>query len=310
MKNIWVLGSSNIDLICHVDEMPVSGNTIQSGDLIQSTGGKGANQAYCISYWGIPVNFIGAVGDDANGKILLEKLRSSGIGIDNISCIENCSSGSAIVLVNSRGENCIIVSPGANRRVPKDIFDEIPTTSGDFLIAQLEVNVDAVEQSFISASERGVTTILNPSPMKPLDDKKLRESILRHTSVLVANSHEAAELGNEKVFDLPSAEKCARKLMELGPKIVVITLGKTGSFLMNADDSHFAEAIDVAVVDTQGAGDAFLGAFIARMVRGDDFSDCLDFANIVSSYSVGIHGSTQVSLPPKNDPFLDKWKQI
>jgi ribokinase len=310
MKNTWVLGSSNMDLICHVDEMPVSGNTIQSGDLIQSTGGKGANQAYCISYWGIPVSFLGAVGDDTNGKTLVEKLRNSGVDVDSVRFIENCSSGTAIVMVNSRGENCIVVSPGANCRVPRGIFDEVTAKAGDFLIAQLEVNIDAVEQSFISASKRGVTTVLNPSPMKPLQAIKLRDSILRHTSVLVANSHEAAELGNERVFDLPSAEKCAKRLMKLGPKVVVITLGKTGSFLMSTGGSHFIEAIDVDVVDTQGAGDAFLGAFIARMVKEDDLSDCLDFANIVSSYSVGIHGSTQVSLPPKNDPYLAKWRQV
>ncbi len=308
MNKVWVLGSSNLDIICQVDEIPISGNTIEAENMTQSTGGKGANQAYGISYWGVPVEFLGAVGDDGNGDRLLEKLQESGVGVQNVQSVQNCSSGTAIVLVNSRGENCIVFNPGANHKVPKDIVDSIPVQSGDFLVAQLEVNTDAVEYSFISASKRGLTTVLNPSPMKPLRDSNVRNAIMKHSTVLVANSHEASELGNVEVVDVSSAEKCAEKLLKVGPKVVVITLGKTGSFLMSSAGSHFVKAIDIEVVDTQGAGDAFLGAFVARMANGDELVDCLDFANIVSSYSVGRHGSTQVSLPQTNNPFLGKWK--
>jgi ribokinase len=210
-----------------------------------------------------------------------------------------------VVYVDPRGDNCIVVHPGANHRVPTDIYDSVQFRQGELLLSQLEVNLDAVGAAFDSARRRGVTTVLNPSPLKEIPD-----TLLRDTSMLVANVQEAQELGGVTITDVSTARSCAAALRQRGPDKVAITLGKEGAILCDGAECCYVRGIEVESVDTQGAGDAFLGAFVARLAHGESDDEALAFGNRVAAYSVTRRGTTQRSLPDRNDPFLSARQEI
>ena len=305
MKHVSVLGSSNIDLTYQVTRIPDVGSTVEASDFARGTGGKGANQAYAVAYWGVPVSFIGAVGDDENGATLVAQLRDFGIDVTNLITVGGAPSGTAVVYVDPQGDNCIVVHPGANHRVPTDICDTVRFTEGDLLLSQLEVNLDAVIAGFDAARRRGATTVLNPSPLKPIP-----ETLLQGTSILVANVQEAEELSGLRITGVSSARSCAIALRKRGPEKVAITLGGAGAIFLNGAECSYVEGVKLETVDTQGAGDAFLGAFVARLALGDPEAEALAFGNLVAAYSVTMRGSTQRSLPERNDPFLSKEQRI
>ena len=290
MKNkIWFLGSSNVDIIYRVKEIPLVDYTIQAKSCVIATGGKGANQAIAASKYGANVNFIGAVGDDSNGKILLKVLKTNGINIENVTIVKNVHSGNAVILVDDEGSNCIIVYPGANHNVPVDIYPNF--MEGDMLVAQLEVNMSAVEYYFKLAKKK-MYTILNPSPFIFLS-----QELLKKTDIIIVNEVEAYKLGGVVVRGPETAKVCCKKIIKLGPSIVIITLGKMGVVVATNENAFHVPGYDVDVVDTQGAGDAFLGTFVAKLAQGATIEDATLFANMVASLSVTKMGSTQVSLP-------------
>jgi len=293
LKNkIWFLGSSNVDITYRVKEIPLVGYTIQAKSYVIATGGKGANQAIAASKYGANVNFIGAVGDDSNGKILLKVLKTNGINVENVTIVKNVHSGNAVILVDDGGSNCIIVYPGANHNVPVDIYPDF--MEGDMLVAQLEVNMSAVEYYFKLAkkAKKKIYTILNPSPFISLS-----QELLKKTDIIVVNEVEAYELGGVVVRGPETAKVCYKKIIKLVPTIVIITLGKMGVVVATNENAFHVPGYDVDVVDTQGAGDAFLGTFVAKLAQGATIEDATLFANMVAALSGTKMGSTQVSLP-------------
>lgn len=296
MRDAWVIGSSNIDLTYRVKRIPQVGSTELADSLRQGTGGKGANQAIALAHWGIPVHFIGAVGDDETGVLLSQKLGASGVDTTHLVKVKGESSGSAVIYVTEQGDNCIVVHPGANRRVPADLPKSLSIGKNDLVIAQMETNLDAVEAAFARAADCGARAILNPSPIDVLPSEILQ---LSHT--VIANEHEAAVLGRTSIDDVRSARECALNIMVRGPKVVAITLGPAGAVLVSATSSFHVAGIQTQIVDTQGAGDAFLGAFASRIAMDDDYAAAVRFANRVAAFCCTKHGSTQVSLPDADE---------
>lgn len=288
-NTVWILGSANIDATYRVKTLPGRGETLTASSCVTATGGKGANQACAAAHCGARVSFIGAVGRDDMGETLLEALRCRNIGTDCVTRAD-LNSGNAIIFVDDTGANCIVVYPGANRAIPADL--PVDFQPGDILAAQLEINLDAVEAYFVHAKACGATTVLNPSPYT-----ELPAALLANTDIVIANEYEAGALGGAEVADAASAKACAEKLLALGPKAVVVTLGGHGAVLRTADETVQAEGYRVPVADTQGAGDAFLGAFVAHIAAGRGYADALRFANAVGALAVTVHGSTQVSMP-------------
>ena len=295
-KNVWVLGSSNIDFTYRVKDLPLAGQTIQAESQVMATGGKGANQAIAAAHWGANVHFIGAVGDDANGKTLLEALTTRKVNIDHVYEICGVPSGNAVILVDDNGENSIIVYPGANQCVPVRACDQIHFREGDVLVSQLEVNLDAIECCFQRAKEQGGITVLNPSPYKPL-----LKRLLETTDIIVANTSEAFELGGVSVNDPQSARQCGQKILEAGPGTAIITMGEAGVVLVNYEKTIHFPGHKVHVVDGQGSGDAFLGTLLASLSQREIFEQAIAFANRVAAFSVTKRGSTQVSLPDQKE---------
>lgn len=293
-KKVWVLGSSNVDITYTVDNITGKGYTVYADSCTRATGGKGANQAVAAAHWGADVRFIGAVGDDDNGRVLLEVLKSHNIDYENVAVIGGIPSGNATISVDKSGANCITVYAGANRYVPLDF--PIPFAQGDILASQLEINMDAVEFYFEQAKKAGAYTVLNPSPIQPISNK-----LIEFTDLIVANELEAFEISGITVDGIETAKLCAEKIIELGLSSVIITLGKMGVFVVNGKQASYIPEFPVEVVDTQGAGDAFLGTLIAKLSLGVSIEDAAAFANIVASLSVTKRGTTQVSLPSKQE---------
>lgn len=293
-KRIWVLGSSNIDVTYRVKDIPLKGYTVRAKSCITATGGKGANQAVAAAHWGIDVSFIGAVGDDPNGETLLEVLRKRNINVSYVNTVKGVPSGNAVIFVDDKGSNCIIVYPGANQCVPVNLCPDF--SEGDILVAQLEVNMDAVGCYFMLARQKKMLTILNPSPYVPLS-----QELLKNTDIIVANETEAYELGGIPADDPESAKACAAKIISQGPGTVVITLGKLGVVVVKNEEAFYIPEYPVEVVDTQGAGDAFLGTFAAGIAQGNTVEDSALFANMVAALSVTKLGTTQASMPDLKD---------
>lgn len=299
MQKIWILGSSNIDMNYYLEELPLKGQTIHAENYTSATGGKGANQAWAASHWETEEGFIGAVGNDSSGEILQKRLADKGIDTTHISVVENSPSGSAVIYVDKNGNNCIVVHGGANLRIPLDAVMTIPYSVGDILLSQLEVNMDAVEAAFSKAHSSGVTTVLNPSPIRNLPD-----TLCENTDILVLNQHEAEQLSGSPVGNREEALLASTKMIARGIRTIVVTLGEDGVVLAEEDSHHFAEGVSVVPRDTQGAGDAFLGTLVAQISLGLQIQQAAEFANKVAAFTVTQLGSTQVSMPPANAPFL------
>ncbi len=233
------------------------------------------------------------VGADAFGADLIRNLRDNGIDTSLIEALSESPTGSAFVTVTPNGENAIIVSPGANRGFGSR---EVEAAAGDIrkarvLVAQLEVNVEAVESAARLAEESGAHFLLNLAPPREVPD-----ALLRLSDPLVVNEHEAAFL----LGDETSSDEAARRLLELGPASVVVTLGAEGAVLAAEGTTQRFPAPEVEVADTTGAGDAFVGALAAELTKGTPLEDAIPYAVLAGAFAVTREGA-QGSLPTPDE---------
>jgi ribokinase len=277
--DIVVLGSANADLVVTVPWRPSAGETVLGSDTAVLPGGKGANTAVAAGRIGGRVAFAGAVGTDQYGELLLESLRSSGVDTSLVRRRER-PTGIAYITVTPDGENAIVVSPGANATLTNH---DIEFGTARVLVASLEVPVPVVEHAVALAAARGVRPVLNLSPAAHLSAETL--SLL---DPLVVNEHEAAWL--------LGGEPDARRLLELGPRSVVITLGARGAVVADYQATVEIPAPKVDPVDTTGAGDAFAGALAVGLAAGNDLVAAAELAVRVAAISVTRPGA-QPSYP-------------
>ncbi len=232
--------------------MPSPGETVLGTSYAEFAGGKGLNQAVAAARSGARTAFVGAVGDDAAGHLLRTVLSDDGIEAAGVATVDE-PTGLAVIVVDDEGENMIVVTPGANRRVAP-----LGTVSARVLLAQLEVPLDAVEASFVTARRSGVTTVLNPAPAADLPP-----ILLRHCDVVVPNEHELTLLGG------------VDRLLSLGCRAVVVTRGAEGIEAHTADEVWHQAPFEVDAIDTTGAGDACCGGLAARLAAGDTLHDAV-----------------------------------
>ena len=221
--------------------------------------------------WVGDVALLGCVGDDGNGTMLLDSLRESGVDVSHVQVLQGVATGSAMIAVDDSGENCIIVSPGANGRlsaVDVEAADEFFDTAGDssMLTLCLEVSIDAVKAAAREAHERGARVVLNLSPYA-----KVGADVLDLADLLVVNAHELADLTEQPDFEplgdwTAVVEATRAALGETGPRTVVVTLGADGARTIDLDSGEVSDQIPspkITPVDTTGAGDAFVGVLAA-----------------------------------------------
>ena len=245
-----------------VSALPKQGETIFGSGVATDMGGKGLNQALAIHRAGVDVLLAGAVGADAEGSLICEFLEEQGIGIDHIAKLDGADSGRAHITVGEGGKNTIVVIPGANAQLGEGHVEALlEATDASLMVANLEAPLSTVAQAFELAQQKGIRTVLNPSPMQA-DMARL----LAAADILVLNEEEATALaGPVQESDQPA--ELAQYLRTLGPDVVVLTMGSEGSYYVDGATSFHVPALDVDVVDTTAAGDTFLGYLAAGLVH-------------------------------------------
>jgi ribokinase len=297
MKRIIVIGSSNTDMVIKTEKLPAPGETILGGKFLMNPGGKGANQAVAASRLGGKVTFISKRGNDLFGNQAVGLLMREGVDTQYIVKDLVLPSGVALITVDSTGENSIVVAPGSNGNLLKEDVPSVIFDTGKFeiLLLQLEIPIDTVEYSAVSASEHGIKVILNPAPARELSD-----NLLKHTWLITPNETEAEAITGLRITDITSVERAAELIQERGVKNVIITLGEAGEYIKSENYTGLIPGIKVKPVDTTAAGDVFNGALAVAISEGSDLMDAVVFANKAASISVTRMGA-QASAPYRNE---------
>ena len=290
---VVVFGSINLDLVTRVPRMPSPGETLIGSGFASYPGGKGANQALAAARAGAVVQMYGAVGRDAAASSALALLRAGSVDLAGVHAVD-APTGCATILVDDTGENAIVVVPGANEKVDPDAVPDAVLTPGAVLLLQQEVPPSANAALAARAARAGTRIVLNAAPARPLN-----RELLAMLATLIVNENEAAALG--PLFGWPgeagafaSAAAAAIDGLE-----VVVTLGTAGAISVRGHDRIHVPAPNVQVIDTTGAGDAFVGAFAAALDAGDDRPKALSIAVASGSLACAMHGA-QPSLPTRD----------
>lgn len=299
---ITVVGSSNVDMVVKTDRIPRPGETVIGGDFIMVPGGKGANQAVCAAKLGADVTLVARVGDDVFGRMSVENFQKVGVRTDYVIMDSQHPNGIALITVDSKGENAIVVAPGANHALsPADVELARSAIEGSqILVLQLEIPPDTVQCAIELANSASVRVLLNPAPVRRLPD-----GLLAQVDVLVPNQHEAAYLVGEESGEHINPESAAHRLRKLGIPMVAITLGSAGVFVSSEQGEGFVEAFKVNAVDTTAAGDAFIGALACAIAEDMPIMDAVRFATKVAAISVTRMGA-QSSMPSREE--VDAWQ--
>lgn len=282
MSSVIVVGSANVDQVFRVERIPSPGETVLSTGFSTARGGKGQNQAVAAARAGAPTAFIAALGDDAFGSDTRAGLIDDGVDVMGVRSLD-AATGTALIAVDSVGENTIIVEAGANRLlVDLQSADAAAIAASSVLAMQLEIPLETVIAAARIARAGGTTVMLNAAPIRDLPAE-----LLSSLDILVVNEHEASHLAGERDW---------RELTEQVP-VVVVTLGSEGALLLRrGSDEVRVAAPSVHAVDATGAGDTFCGAFAAGLAEDMELEQALRFAVTAASLSVQSYGAVP-SIP-------------
>lgn len=298
-SGILVVGSSNIDMVVKTSHLPGPGQTVLGGDFFMNGGGKGANQAVAAARLNPKgqVRFLTKLGSDSLGSQTREQLTKEGIDPRYILTDPAAPSGVALITVDHKGENCIVVAPGANANLSeKDIetaSEAIDTAA--IILVQLEIPLNTVTALVETATKHNKPVILNPAPARPLPD-----DLLGKITIITPNETEAELLTGIPVTDSETATRAAQALKARGIHTVIITLGKNGVLLHNDTATIHLPAPKVEVVDTTAAGDVFNGALAVALAAGNPLEAAARFANHAAALSTTRLGA-QSSAPTKQE---------
>ena len=293
---ILVIGSSNTDLVVRTEKMPKPGETLLGGTFFVNPGGKGANQAVAAARLGNDVTFCCMTGQDDYGRAARELFRGEGIDIDYVFSTPESASGIAVILVDAKGENSIVVASGANLKLTPEDIDRIEGYENyDIVLCQLEIPVETVCHAARRVKEHGGCFILNPAPACALP-----EALLSDVDILTPNETEAELLSGVQIVDRESAVRAAEILSEKGVHTVIVTLGSKGALLYRDGAYEFIPAYKVDAVDTTAAGDVFNGALCVALAEGKEMHEAICFAQAASAIAVTRAGAQQ-SAPTRQD---------
>ncbi len=285
MKNIVVIGSTNTDMVVKASHLPAGGETVLGGEFLMNAGGKGANQAVAAARYGNRVVFVAKTGNDLFGERVRSSLREDDIVTDYVSIDPLHPSGVALITIDARAENCIVVASGANMYLSTADVDAAreEISAADVVLMQLESPIETVTYAAQMAAEAGVKVVLNPAPTP---DKPLPEELMRSLYLITPNRSEASRLSGIEVKDMESARKAAKAILDRGPQSVIITLGGDGSLVYDGQEFTFIEATKVEAVDTTAAGDTFNGVLATMVAEGQNLIDAAREASLAAAISV------------------------
>lgn len=307
MKNIVVIGSSNTDMVVKTSHLPVPGETVLGGDFFMNAGGKGANQAVAAARYGNRVVFVAKTGNDLFGEQVRKSMKEDGIVTDYVFIDDEHPSGVALITIDQKAENCIVVAGGANMYLKPEDIDKAKEEilGGDVVLMQLETPIETVEYAAKMAAEAGVKVILNPAPAPA---EPLSKELISNLFLITPNRSEASRLTGIEVTDLASAQRAALALYDMGAKNVIVTLGSEGSLVYDGHMMMRVEAIKVEAVDTTAAGDTYNGVLASVIAEGKSLIDAVHEANIAGAISVTRMGA-QPAAPTREEIIAMKKKK-
>lgn len=293
---IIVIGSANTDMVVKAGKLPLPGETILGGTFFMNAGGKGANQAVAAARLGGNVTLVAKVGNDIFGKQTIDVIRKENIITDHVFVDEETPSGTALIMVNEEGENCIVVAPGANARLlPADIDRVNNIADAAIILIQLEIPMKTIAAVAKMAKRNHQKLIINPAPAQSLTDELLNGLFL-----ITPNETEASLLTGIKVDDAETAANAADIFLNRGVQNIIITLGKQGAYFQNKNLKFKVDAPDVHAMDTTAAGDTFSGALSVAITENMDWKEAVQFAVKAASISVTRMGA-QASVPYRKE---------
>ncbi|MBB4383230.1 ribokinase [Bradyrhizobium sp. SBR1B] len=302
-RPLMFFGTTNLDICFNVERLPVPGESLM-GTLTRHPGGKGANQAVAAARLGLRPHFYTRLGDDDAGQLLLKSLLEAGVRTDAIKVCKGEVSGSALVVVGDDGSNLIVIDPGANSKMEPDMIESATRfiERDAVVVAEMGMPIPALNRLLEMKRDRGFELIFNPAPVR----KGLLASAWKSVDFVTPNQSEAFELTGVEVCDFETAAHSAAKLLDLGPRAALITLGAQGAYFADAKNSFALRAFPVKVVDTTAAGDAFNGAFAASLAQRLPLRQAVRKALAVAALCVTRRGA-QNSMPTAQavDEFLE-----
>lgn len=297
MKKILVIGSSNMDFVMKLDHMPAKGETVLGNSLKKIPGGKGANQAYACGVLGAEISFLGVVGDDDIGEILIKNLKHAGVEVQYVERTKE-PTGMAVIYVNGQGENEIVVVPGANNQCNEQYIENHMDLirDADILLIQMEIPAEGVYLAIRKAKKLGKMVILNPAPAP----ESIPEDVYPYIDILTPNETELERLTGSPAQSEEEIKIAAGQLLKLGVSQVVVTMGERGAMLVNAAEAYVLAPPKVEAVDSTAAGDTFNAALAVRLAEGGSMKEAISFANQAAALSVAKEGA-QASIPSKEE---------
>ena len=290
MKNIFVLGSLNMDMVINAPYMPQNGETLHGSGFMTNPGGKGANQAVACSKLGAKTFMIGKVGNDVFGEELKTALQGYGVVTDYVFKSTKTASGVAMI-IKSDQDNRIILDAGSNFELT---IEEVKgalaaqAVAGDLLVTQLETPLEVVEATLQVAKEKGMYTVFNPAPAQ-----KIKEVTYGFIDLLILNQSECELMTGYYPTDEHAYHNIGSFFTTRGVKALIITLGKAGGVLYQAGQLVKYEAEKVQTVDTTAAGDAYIGSIASSLAKGNQLVESLSEASKVAALTVMKQGAQQ-----------------
>lgn len=304
-KRIVVFGSYVTDLTGRGAKFPVPGETILASAFKSGPGGKGSNQAVAAHRAGGDVALVTKLGRDGFGRMAREFYIAEGMDTSHLLEDDCLETGAALIMVNEKtSQNMIMVITGACNHITHEDIEKSRTLiqEADYLLVQMEINLDALAEIVSIAYKSGVRTILNPAPAQEIPD-----SLLAMVYTVTPNETEAFTLTGIEVVDKVSARKAAKIFLDKGVQNVVITLGEQGVYCTDGRHEALYPCINVKAIDTTGAGDAFNGGFVTALSRDADLFEAVRYGNCTAALSV-THRGTAPAMPRQTeiDPLYEQ----